>query len=271
MKRTVVISVNNNPEYLFYLPLVVWAWAKFGWNVLIFKAKELNEPDSVCFSLAKETLLSLPACANIYRFQYVHPHSKFDSVMLAQVSRLYAACVEFGYLMTSDVDMLPLTDYWNEYQDDKITTWGRDLTDFHYPICYIGMMSWQWQRVMDIYSSQYSDMIFRDLMNAKNSMAADPEKRWCVDQDIITDRINKHTDILVQIDRGLLPNGYPLGRVDRSAWTLYENAIDCHMHRGIWKDTLKFNQTLEMLLKYFPDRDVTWFVDYVSKFKSISQ
>jgi hypothetical protein len=36
MKRYIVLGVNENPKYLYYLPLVTWAWRKIGWEPFIF-------------------------------------------------------------------------------------------------------------------------------------------------------------------------------------------------------------------------------------------
>jgi len=35
MKKIIALSVNDNPIYLFTLPLVVWSWLRIGWTPLI--------------------------------------------------------------------------------------------------------------------------------------------------------------------------------------------------------------------------------------------
>ncbi len=265
MKRYIVLSVNDNPEYLFYLPLTVWAWRKFGWEPIIFKVKSQGRTiqDSLIYNLAYSKIDSV-------RYFYTSNSIEYPSEMIAQISRLYAACTDqIGYLMTGDVDMLPLSDYW-KFDPKQITVWGRDLTDYHYPICYIGMPTYKWMEVMNITSPMYSDLIKRDLDSMPNAKSEDQVKRWVVDQDLITERLNNCGLPITRIDRGMYPNGYPIGRIDRSAWTLeHDQLIDCHMPRGIYSNQSRMDEMMGLLEKIWPNEDFGWFVDYKYQFKKL--
>lgn len=268
MKRYVVLSVNSNPEYMYYLPLTVWAWRQFGWEPLVFSHgedanrfvaihNELDEFDPNCF------LKEIPG---------------YRSESVTQISRLYAACViddPEAYLMTSDIDMLPLSNYWHP-DPNAITVYGHDLTGYqHMPICYIGMRAGKWREVMGLASNDFNALIKRDLDGMPNAKAsADPVKRWVVDQDLITDRINQTTFQKKFVHRGTLANGYPVGRVDRSAWSLtHEELIDCHMLRDMYKTTdtgvRNYASTLRLLTRVWPNEDFSWFRDYTAKFREL--
>ena len=279
MKRYIVLSVDENPDYMFYLPLTAWAWKKFGWEpILISAAPNIRTRIASDIERLWYATIERGQLPRIFSVTTKHEGGisiTYESAMVSQISRLYAAAVQPGYLMTGDIDMIPLSDYWNP-DEKSITAWGHDLTEFnHYPICYIGMPWWKWAEIMNIDQGGVigmRDMIIRDLDSMPNAKSEDPINRWVVDQDLITSKLMP-LDMNCEIDkvtRGVYPNGYPIGRVDRSAWTLdHEKLIDCHMHRDIWKDQVKLNQTLMLLMKVFPNEDFQWFINYCQEFKRI--
>lgn len=181
--RTVVISHNNNPEYAFFEPIIKWAWKRIGWDTLCLVT------DSVITS----------QCIRLYAHQHVSPDT---------------------LLMTSDIDMLPLSNYWNP-KDEDITCYGRNLSDEHQPICYVAMIGLLWDTFMG------SDM--------KGDIKAFGEK-WTTDQDIITNRLAYAN--ITHVSRPISPiTGYPVGRIDRSAWdkSLRQvERIDSHLLRPGW-------------------------------------
>lgn len=265
MNRYVVLSVNENPQYIFYLPLVVWAWKKFGWNPIVFCSGQKTQ------TRVFETVVNL--CLHSHEIWKVGPIEKYNSDTIAQVSRLYAACLyghKEDYLMTSDVDMLPLSDYW-QFNPEKITTWGHDLTNFqHYPICFIGMKRTRWVEVMGLSSHNFNDMMKRDLDRMPNAQSADSAKLWVTDQDLITEKINNVTFDKVHVPRGSGANGYPIGRVDRSAWTLeHAQFIDAHMLRDIYLNPDHLAKTLLLLYKVWPNENFKWFTEYTNEYSKL--
>lgn len=261
MEKYVVLSCNNNPEYLFYIPITVRAWKKMGWEPILFIGDQDNE---------QHPLLTLALnAAGLGHYYGLPAFYEYNSAMVAQISRLYAACLGDGYFMTGDIDMIPLSDYW-EFDENEITVWGHDLTSYqHYPICYIGMPASRWREVMGL-SGNYSEHIKRDLDSMPNARSEDPVKKWVVDQDLITERLNATQFKKTSVLRGTYQNGYPIGRVDRSAWTLeHFNFIDCHMPRGIWRDTAALIRMKALLYKIWPKEDFTWLDIYVRQFNRI--
>lgn len=269
MKKYIVLSVNENPEYLFYLPLVCWAWRKFGWEPFIFINGLDNQPPIFDF-VYKNT------DCRMHNYDKVFAIDGFQSETITQISRLYAACVfdnSEDYLMTGDIDMLPLSDYW-KFDEKEITVWGHDLTAYqHYPICYIGMPVGKWVEVMGLTSRDYNAMIKRDLNQLPQAKSIDPVIRWVTDQDLITQRLNATQFKKISVPRGTGANGYPIGRVDRSAWTLNQpQFIDAHLFRGIYESPTgpKYAATMELLKKIWPDENWNWFWDYCIEFKKLT-
>ncbi len=270
MNRYVVYSTNNNPSYIFYWPLVHWAWQKLGWIPIGIHIE--NREDVTLKLLVSETIqknMSGKSIEMIFDFIYLGPN--YETAMLAQVSRLYAAScqglADDDYLMTSDIDMLPLGNHWDtDYS--KITCWNHDLAGFgHYPICFIGMPVKEWRRIMMLDNA--AECIIRDLDNLSQAKSPNPEERWCVDQDLITMRLKPLEKTV--INRGVLPNGYAYGRVDRSAWTLnHKELIDCHMLRDIWKNKENYDKTMELLRTVWPNESFAWFEEYVKEFAKLN-
>jgi hypothetical protein len=213
--RYVILSSDDNEKYTVYKNLVDLMWRTFGW-----------EP------------------------KWIEPFNfpGFTSATRAQVTRLYAACEckATDYLMTSDADMLPLSDYWYPAKDDKMTCWGRDLTDYHYPICYIGASAEKWVEVMKIDPFKFVPLNALQDMNDPKMRRTTP---WCLDQDIVTNKILKHgIHNIISVERGIdKRTGYPVGRVDRSNWRLdHTQFIDAHLPHDITTNRKSFNNVQEL-------------------------
>lgn len=287
MRKYVVLAVDSNPKYCYYLPLVVFAWRSIGWDVVIFYVGQQNPRNE----LIMETFDLLNSRLTLqYRNYYKLVVAGIDSIdgykdeTVAQVSRLYACCLAHHsvFLMTSDADMLPLSDYWKIEQkalytdrngnkkhlfDPTPTAWGRDLTDYHFPICYIGMQAKDWIDVMQLYKLDPNEMIRRDLKEIKPRHSV-----WCQDQDIVTQRILEYGEQkFKKVNRGVdMRTGYPLGRVDRSNWHLnHTQLIDAHLPHDILENDASYNKVVELLQHVWPSLDFTWYYDYHKKFKKL--
>jgi hypothetical protein len=246
--KKIILSVNDNLTYLYFLPLTCWAWRYFGWEPVIFYCGKMD---------TAERIIPDFRTYNIRECLVYEPHK---SATIAQVARLYGACVADGMLMTGDIDMLPLSDYWKP-NPLKINCYGRDLTDYHYPICYIAMDARNWMRVMDIKNSLYGVHLRRDLRVQTN--------QWVLDQDIVTERLLGFRSEIQEWDRGTdKKTGYPVGRVERSNWTLdHKEFIDCHMPHDMLKNTASVIKVKKLLKLIWPDQDWAWFDAYHDKFR----
>lgn len=272
MKKYIILSVNDNPQYMFYTPLVVMAWIKLGWLPVIFYHGNMDKFLQNAYVDGYDDL-TLPITDVIHDAVYsLNDIEGIRSETIVQVSRLYGACVlpADSYIMTGDIDMIPLSDYWHP-KKNEITIYGHDLTGFgHYPICYIGMPHDKWVQTMAITSADYNALIKRDLDELPQAKSHDSVKRWVTDQDLITERIKAVNFEKTFINRGTYPNGYAKGRVDRSAWTLnHDQFIDCHMLRDIYRDPRHMQMTMDMLQKVWPAEDFTWFEKYTEEFRKL--
>lgn len=272
MKKYIILSVNDNVDYLYYTPLTCWAWERIGWTPILFFNGKLGKLGEIITGVD---------VGNFHTMEV----NEYRSDTITQISRLYGTCVTDGYIMTGDIDMIPLSDYWKPDQN-KITVYGHDLTGFgHYPICYIGMDSLKWADVMNIKDNDYNKWIKRDLDSLPQAKSTDFYKYWSTDQDLITDRIKQYGLTYVDfINRGQYSNGYAKGRVDRGAWSLdHEQYIDCHMNRDIFKAfqnpkhesydnfAKKWSDTMRMLEKCFPGDNFDWFVSYTKDYAKLTQ
>jgi hypothetical protein len=267
MKKYIVLSVNDNVDYLYFTPLTCWAWRKFGWEPILFFRGEMIDP------VAAFTF----RVAGIHEFNgYQLPKiGNYRSDTITQISRLYGACVEDAvdsYLMTGDIDMVPLSDYWKPKFED-VTVYGHDLTGYgHYPICYIGMNSAKWVEVMKLTNYNYDQLIKRDLDTLPQAKDTDFYKYWFSDQDLITSRLNEYgKEKITFVNRGQYSNGFASGRVDRGSWSLdHKEFIDAHLMQQTHHSTEKIQKLMELLHHVWPGEDFKWMLEYTKEFKKLA-
>ena len=265
MRKAVVISSNNNPDYLFYVPIVYWAWAKFGWGVCFYHT---DIPDRMYHLITGLLCQHVPV-----EFEYQIWHTprliKFRDETIAQCSRLYASdhCNEEVLLLTSDADMLPLSNYWTP-DENAITCYGRDLSNVHQPICFVSAPSSLWNGIMNLTGDLYRDMQ-RDLENEPNAVSSEWSKWWQCDQNILTERLSHYS--VVNVHRGIAPNShYPLGRIDRGDWertVQQKERIDAHLPRKGY-DPVNFDKIINLISGCFniPVNELYWMEEYRQQF-----
>lgn len=265
MKKFVSISVNDNPKYLYFLPLTSWCWRKLGWEpILMHVIQGFDNPLSAIEMLALDH-------SDVTRWGIFK--NKYKTETLAQVSRLYISSnhgFEEDYFMTSDIDLLPLSDYWQP-DFNAVTSWGRDLTDYHYPMAYVGMRQSNWNEVMVTPWSSEVDLnvyINRDL----DYYVPKQKNVWTTDQQILTERLLEYgKEKITHIDRGIDPKThYPIGRVDRSSWSLnHRQFIDAHLPHDILTNDKSFHNVMQLLHTVWPKEDWKWFIQYTKEFKKL--
>lgn len=178
--RTVILSTNNNPDYLFYVPFAEHAWNKIGWRMCLLITHDvernklrLNNPETLVYKLPLIEGLRIET--------------------IAQTGRLYAAnyIKDDVMLMTGDIDLLPLSDYWHP-DETTITVYGHDLTDFtHYPMGYIAMTCKKWAMVMGLKGDTSSELE-NDCKEIGLAYSDDMGKWWHHDWTLATKRIKPH-------------------------------------------------------------------------------
>lgn len=243
MEKIIVVSTNNNPDYYFYSPYIYKAWKSYGWSVCTMITDDVDK-------------------ANI-KSDYTIVVPKMDRIRqetIAQASRLYAARF-FGfspekYLMISDMDLLPLSDYWHPNMDE-ITSYGHDLTDYTvHPMGYIGMTADKWQKVMRLTEDSMSDFK-RDCDEFKDPYSDNWETFWNYDWKLLTQRLKSYEGYnkLVNIHRGRREGScYALGRIDRGDLYHIPNEpcfIDMHCENNNTRHPEKLARFLPIFEKYY--------------------
>lgn len=278
MKKYVVVSVNENVDYLYFLPLTCHVWQKFGWSPIVMFQGQVSFPE--CEENQRSPKHKLFDLLMDQPFEAVMVGLKdidgYRSDTITQISRLYAGCLmlqEDDYLMTGDIDMIPLSDYW---QPDitKPTVWGHDLTGFrHFPICYIGATVKQWREFMKLEGTDYQYHIQKDLMELPQAKSTDFYTYWYTDQDLITERLKSYgTERIEFINRGHGKHGFARGRVDKGngGWVLDQpELIDAHLVGQAHHTEEKIRKVMDLLHHVWPKDDWRWFLEYTKEFRKI--
>lgn len=245
MEKIVVISTNHNPDYFFYVPITTWAWQKLGWKVALFYTHDFDlklletecKPDYLC---------KIPQIKDV------------RTGTLAQVARHFSSNMlpRDAYILLSDIDMIPLSDY-IQPQYDKKTIWGWDLTGHSYvPVSYIGMMGSEWMELMGCTFNMAGDMEAAMKENGR-AYSDDWETYWNTDWDILTKKVQPRKDEFISIDRGMVhlaKDSTARGRADRyniEATMNQEPLIDCHAENHNPSTPIKFEPLLRVLEKAF--------------------
>lgn len=200
-EKIVVLSTNNAEDYFFYAKYQKHAWNKYGWKVAVMVTHDC--PDDI----PADYLIRLP------EFQGVR------TATVAQASRLYAAnhLPEDALLMTCDMDLIPLSDYWHPDPND-ITVYGHDLT-WHsfFPMGYCAMTGAKWKEKFKLTGNTEADMV-RDFAKYWDMVSSENFDRWWnFDWTYLTDTLMPFKAQIKFIDRG---------QVDIAGATLAKGRID---------------------------------------------
>lgn len=222
--KTVILSTDDNLDYITCLPYIQKAWNNLGWKTLTFYLGDKEIQSSEDNKIIK-----------------INPIEGFKDATIVQVSRLFGSKYTDGLIMTSDVDMMPLSNYWHP-DENTITCYGSDLTYYkHHPICYIASKKENWCKL--IYEKSIEELLSKYPQSKSNNF----NEWWFVDQDIITERIEKNQNRII-IPRTFY-NNLALGRIDRADWEFTKNndtiKIDAHLPRPFNRNEVEI-----LLLKY---------------------
>jgi hypothetical protein len=264
MKKYIILSVNRNVDYMYFMPLTIWSWRKAGFEPLCTYVGRTDELTDLIFKSADDVTI----------FKEIEG---IREATIAQVSRLYVSCRpslnDDDYLMLGDVDMLALGDHWIN-DTSKVTVYNHDLTEFtEIPMCYVGAPVNLWRNIMKLNGSfDWNDCLKRDIENYPNAKDPDFYKWWGCDQQILTQRLNEYgKEKITFINRGQYPNGFAKGRVDRGDWHLnHDQFIDAHLMQQVHHKEEKIDTLMQLLRYNWPDEDFAWFEKYTEEFKKLA-
>lgn len=236
MEKIVVVSTNNNPDYYFYSPYIKKAWNHWGWKVAVMFTE-----DTPIEKLEGDYLIQLPKIEEL------------RSETIAQAGRLYAAnhLPLSALIMTSDMDLLPLSDYWKpEY--DKITVFGHDLTDYTYfPMGYTAMTGFKWRDIFGLTYNTKEDLL-RGAHETGLPFKEDWEQWWNHDWKLLTMKLKDKE--VTHIKRGRRTDSpFAFGRIDRgdSMKIIPEPWVDAHCENFNVQHPDKKGRFLEIFEKVY--------------------
>lgn len=242
MKKYVILSVSNNPDYYSLAPVCAYSWRKLGYYPVILFTEGL--PDSV----------------KLYSDAEFLPIKSVNGVLdatVCQLSRLFAATMNFNssdVLLTSDIDMVIAKDIFTHEGD--IVSYGYDLTGrSEIPICYVKATAEKWRELMGQFTippKAYSDKW---------------EDFWSVDQQLLTQRAHEYgMEKITFVNRGNQnKHGLPTGRWDRFDWNhIPDDIIDVHMKRNDWDAQIQVFQRL------WPGEDYSFILKFKDELEAIA-
>lgn len=203
MKKICVLSANNHPGYLFFIPIVEWVWNKFGWEVALFVTSDVTE---TYHRNPTTQVYVIPDVPN------VRPGT------LAQTVRHFTANVlpRDAYIMVQDIDLIPLKDWWQpDMAVPSISGYPEMTGGAFIPVHYTGMIGQQWFDLMGCTGNLAEDME-RELKANGRAYGENWEQYWDTDWDILTTKVRARPKELFNWCPRPMVNGLPYGRVDRS-------------------------------------------------------
>lgn len=207
--RTVILSVDDHPNYFGYLSYTQAAWNFFGWNTLTFYLGK---------HALKETVIN-----QIVRLE---SNLAYRDCSIVQVARLLCGHYCTGLLMLGDADMIPLSNYWNP-TDDVVTCYRHyNSSGDQISMCYVAALAATWRRMIPETTVEALLQLNEDVRSL------DFNRWWFTDQRLLTSRL-VGKEKFVSIFRDSTNDGRAAGRIDRPDWENTFKApgpkIDAHM------------------------------------------
>ena len=273
MKKYSVLSVDSNPDYLFFVPITCAFWKKLGYEpyVILVDDGDINPKIlNLIRSTAAET-------AHINYFEHI---KGYRTCNVAQISRLFAAADPLfnddDYLITDDMDKFVISDKWFNQQDfsKDIHIFDPDETNYtRLKIGNIGMKAKVWKEVIGISDKSLRENL-SDCLSKMLSKQSSWDQGWNLDEYILTKRVFEskyYPDNCQMCERGGNQYGMRNGRIDRGAWKetfmqyISSRVIDVHLHRDPYEDNIWADTKIIMSL-VFSKEERESFEKYKQKF-----
>ena len=258
----VVLGIDDNPIYQFYLPMTVKIWQAFNVEPLVFHVSD-TPVELECEVVS------------------VKPNPRWPTAWQAKASRL---CVgselerERDFYLLSDVDLWPLRRDWLDCVGPRwwelgLIRWGSNLHEWKAVICYTGACISTWEDFLPS-PSQSVERALEWLIPLQRGINENADGVFS-DETLLTYFLNhpysglgpKQTDISRGGRHGLdlegIAVGPPADRIDRSDWD-YEphNPWDAHLPHDGWNHIPRL---LDLFGRVCPN-DVEWAKDWMEHF-----
>lgn len=246
MIRKVILSTDNNIEYLSLLPLAAYSWNKLGYMPVVLTV-----------NVSEANLRVLQQYCVGCDLRAVAPVEGVKDSTVAQLSRLFQGYDSDDILISSDADMVIARDiFLPTLSTDQIVSYGFDLTGkSELPICYIQSTARKWKDLIGEYTVPQS------------AYSNDWNLFWSTDQQLLTQRACEYgMEKITFVDRlHNHPRGLPTGRWDRACWDVIPNeVIDVHMKRN------DFDAQLQVFKHLWPNDDYSFLINFNNAIRSIN-
>jgi len=228
-----IMSVDDNPLYLDFWPLVSKVW-KLRFNIdpllIYFGNKDLDETYG--------------------QVKRINPVEKIDLYLQTQWARLWFTSEEpETTFIISDIDMFPIRKY---FFIDQLNSINEDLYVHLYgqhrpiPICYHVAKGKIFKKILKLHDS--FDQSLNDLLNSNDFVGYHMgHNRWGIDEFYSTQKIESYP---LQNEIFLLPNNIH-NRLDRANWPKeydIDNYVDSHSVRPVQQFEKEIYDLMEKLL-----------------------
>jgi hypothetical protein len=264
-----IVSTNYDPKYIFFMPIVAWAWQKIGVEVR-FMMPFFDIHDKVV-RLIMDTLRANKSNGSVHCFR---PPTENHEVTYTQVSRLFAAAdtsiPDDEILITSDIDMavfqIPPHD-----PNGAFSIFGADLVPQNqYPMCYLSATAKAWRETF-VMGRTLQDCLDDELSheNCENMRG----NLWARDQERSFSYIKPTSPILY--NRAYEGTQFATKRVDRDNGHWYEDLInngkdivDAHLWRPGYTEE-NTEKIIRLLTIMYAEDSFEWVRKYSAEFRKI--
>jgi hypothetical protein len=231
-------SCDSNPMYYEFWPLVSKVW------------KELLDIEPILIFVGDEIPKEVAECEYGKVIQFT-PIKDIPTATQSQFIRLwYTQKFPNDVVITSDIDMFPLSKNYFKYQiskipDDKFIFFSFNGRDGEYNICYNAATGNTFKEVLEL-----DDTFENILLKAINEMDKGGHNKWFLDEYYLTEKLNEYKgDKYIK-----LSTRNSIGRIDRAFWTYKPGElklgmyVDCHSLRPYPKYKFEIDKLLNELL-----------------------
>ena len=289
MTKYAISSVNENPEYLFFVPIWCAFWKRLGYDPYVITIDKNIPPPLM--DLVSQTTEKMEGILG-----YLEHIEGYKTANVAQVSRLFVAANDFfeddDYLITDDIDKFVICRRWFNQQDFSKDIHIFDLDETNYTrlkIGYVGMKAKTWRDVLGIEEGSYrasleaclSGKLKKTNKSETYRYETQHEKEidagWNLDEFVLTKNLfesDYYPDRCHLITRGANHYGLRNGRIDRTFWkeTLFQylssQIIDVHLHRKPYDEEI-WNDIKWIMSTVFDKEKVDFFEEYKQEFVRI--
>ena len=277
MEKYSILSVDSNPDYLFFVPLACAFWRKLGYKPYVILVEDQINKEVL------DLILEFSASADPH-INFFKTIEGYRTCNVAQISRLYAAADpifnEDDYLIVDDMDKLVIADDWFNQQDHSkdIHIYDPDELDFkRLKMGNIGMKTKVWKEVLEIQEDSLRGNLTR-ILEKYLSPDSTWDDGWNLDEFILTNAVFKskyyNSDNSQFFCRGANQYGGRKGRICRSMWPqtfemyMKDGLIDVHLHRDPWESQI-WNDTKTIVTKFLGLGQTLIFENFKNRFMAL--